>query len=62
MQMRFYYDAAEKDCLKQLCIKMANAEFYYGFEYLGITDKLVLTNWSRSESVQQWAADCRRRI
>ena len=43
MQMRFYYDNAEKDCLKQLCIKMANAEFYYGFEYLGITDKLVQT-------------------
>ena len=43
MQMRFYYDSAEKDCLKQLCIKMANADFFYGFEYLGITDKLVQT-------------------
>ena len=43
MQMRFYYDPKEKDALKQLSVKMANANFYYGFEYLGLTDKLVQT-------------------
>jgi dynein heavy chain 1 len=43
MQMRFYYDAKEKDPLKYLSVKMANAQFYYGFEYLGLTDKLVQT-------------------
>ena len=43
MQMRFYYDAKEKDPLKQLSVRMANAQFYYGFEYLGLTDKLVQT-------------------
>ena len=43
MQMRFYYDSKVKDPLKQLQVKMANAEFFYGFEYLGLTDKLVQT-------------------
>ena len=42
-QMRFYFDPKEKDPLKQLSIHMANAEFNYGFEYLGVQEKLVQT-------------------
>ncbi|CBY16361.1 unnamed protein product, partial [Oikopleura dioica] len=41
-QMRFYYDSS-KSVLKSLTVKMANANFDYGFEYLGLTDKLVQT-------------------
>ena len=33
----------EPEVLKQLSIRMANAQFNYGFEYLGVTDKLVQT-------------------
>ena len=29
--------------MKNLAIRMANAEFYYGFEYLGVAEKLVHT-------------------
>jgi len=42
-QMRFYYDPKQTDVLKQLSIHMANAKFHYGFEYLGVQDKLVQT-------------------
>eukprot|EP00112_Aurelia_sp_Birch-Aquarium-sp1_P023013 Seg670.8 transcript_id=Seg670.8/GoldUCD/mRNA.D3Y31 product="Cytoplasmic dynein 1 heavy chain 1" protein_id=Seg670.8/GoldUCD/D3Y31 len=42
-QMRFYYDPKQKDVLQQLSIRMANACFNYGFEYLGVQDKLVQT-------------------
>lgn len=42
-QMRFTYNPNEKDVLKQCEVKTANAEFYYGFEYLGLKDKLVQT-------------------
>ncbi|OMJ11354.1 Cytoplasmic dynein 1 heavy chain 1 [Smittium culicis] len=43
-QMRFYYsfDPSIKPTDK-LIIKMANAEFKYGFEYLGVIDRLVQT-------------------
>lgn len=41
--MRFYFDPRQQDVLKQLQIQMANAKFYYGFEYLGVQDKLVQT-------------------
>lgn len=41
--MRFYHDPKQKDVLQQLSIKMANACFNYGFEYLGVQDKLVQT-------------------
>ena len=41
--MRFYFDPNQKDVLKQLSIQMANAKFNYGFEYLGVQDKLVQT-------------------
>ena len=42
-QMRFYFDPKVSNPLKQLSIHMANAKFNYGFEYLGVQDKLVQT-------------------
>ena len=42
-QMRFYFDPKQKEVLQQLSIHMANAKFNYGFEYLGVQDKLVQT-------------------
>ena len=42
-QMRFYLDASQEDALNQLSIHMANAKFHYGFEYLGVQDRLVQT-------------------
>ena len=42
-QMRFYFDPRQNDVLQQLSIHMANAKFNYGFEYLGVQDKLVQT-------------------
>ncbi|XP_044746185.1 dynein heavy chain, cytoplasmic isoform X2 [Coccinella septempunctata] len=42
-EMRFYFDPRQSEVLKQLTIHMANARFYYGFEYLGVQDKLVQT-------------------
>ncbi|XP_055327511.1 dynein heavy chain, cytoplasmic-like [Paramacrobiotus metropolitanus] len=42
-QMRFSFNPQESDVLKQLNIEMANARFFYGFEYLGVQDKLVQT-------------------
>ena len=41
--MRFYFDPKNADVLQQLSIQMANAKFNYGFEYLGVQDKLVQT-------------------
>ena len=41
--MRFYFDPKQPDVLKQLSIHMANAKFQYGFEYLGVQEKLVQT-------------------
>ncbi|GAA5873340.1 hypothetical protein JCM3774_005947 [Rhodotorula dairenensis] len=41
--MRFYLDPAPSDALKQLEIRMAGATFSYGFEYLGVPDRLVQT-------------------
>lgn len=41
--MRFYLDLKQPDILQQLTIHMANAKFHYGFEYLGVQDKLVQT-------------------
>lgn len=34
--MRFIYYPNEQDILKKLLIQMANANFHYGFEYLGV--------------------------
>jgi dynein heavy chain 1 len=42
-QMRFYFDPKQTNVLEQLSIHMANAKFHYGFEYLGVQDKLVQT-------------------
>ncbi|KAI3378322.1 hypothetical protein SNEBB_011029, partial [Seison nebaliae] len=42
-QMRFYFDPSVKDVLQQLSIQIADAKFCYGFEYLGVQEKLVQT-------------------
>ncbi|OXA50597.1 Dynein heavy chain, cytoplasmic [Folsomia candida] len=42
-QMRFYFDPNQPDVLKKLSIHMADAKFNYGFEYLGVQEKLVQT-------------------
>jgi dynein heavy chain 1 len=39
--MRFYFNPNERDVLRRLTIQMANAQFHYGFEYLGVQEKLV---------------------
>ena len=41
--LRFYLDPKEKSETHQLSIRMSNASFYYGFEYLGIGERLVQT-------------------
>eukprot|EP00761_Pharyngomonas_kirbyi_P012437 gb/GECH01012464.1/.p1 GENE.gb/GECH01012464.1/~~gb/GECH01012464.1/.p1 ORF type:complete len:4713 (+),score=1227.40 gb/GECH01012464.1/:1-14139(+) len=41
--MRFYWNGEEQDLLKRLEIETANAQFYYGYEYLGVQDRLVQT-------------------
>ncbi|GME34113.1 ATPase AAA+ type core [Neofusicoccum parvum] len=42
LQMRYEYKA-EGDFLQRLKIKMANATLDYGYEYLGVTERLVRT-------------------
>ncbi|CAF1453141.1 unnamed protein product, partial [Rotaria magnacalcarata] len=42
-QMRLYFEPKHENVLEQLKIRMANAEFHYGFEYLGLQDRLVQT-------------------
>ncbi|KAI9876759.1 MAG: Dynein heavy chain, cytoplasmic, partial [Pleopsidium flavum] len=42
LQMRYIY-RAEGDFLQRLHIKMANARLDYGFEYLGVAERLVRT-------------------
>lgn len=41
--MRFYYDSRSTSPLSCCTVKMANAHFPYGFEYLGLQEKLVMT-------------------
>ena len=41
--MRFTWFVKEADVLKKLMIQMSNSQFHYGFEYLGIGEKLVQT-------------------
>lgn len=41
--LRFYLDTKEVEPTKQLTVCMSNASFFYGFEYLGIGDRLVQT-------------------
>jgi dynein heavy chain 1, cytosolic len=42
-QMRFYLDTSLEDPLERLAIKTADATFPYGWEYLGVPDRLVQT-------------------
>lgn len=42
-QMRFYLDTSIDNPLDRLSVKMANATFPYGWEYLGVPDRLVQT-------------------
>ncbi|KAG9049343.1 hypothetical protein FS837_010557 [Tulasnella sp. UAMH 9824] len=41
--MRFYLDRTGDNPLDRLAVKMANATFPYGWEYLGVPDRLVQT-------------------
>jgi len=41
--MRFYFNTRTKEVLEKLNIRMANGMFYYGFEYMGVAEKLVQT-------------------
>lgn len=41
--MRFYLGAPTEDPLSRLQVKMADAVFPYGYEYLGVPDRLVQT-------------------
>jgi hypothetical protein len=41
--MRFYWNPKEDNLLKKLTIQIANASFYYGYEYLGVGERLVQT-------------------
>lgn len=42
-QMRFYLDRTVDNPLNRLAIRVANATFPYGWEYLGVPDRLVQT-------------------
>ena len=41
--LRYYWLPKEPKLLEKLCIRMSNASFFYGFEYLGIGERLVQT-------------------
>lgn len=41
--MRFYFNPRNQETLKKLQIRMSNAPFDYGFEYLGVAEKLIQT-------------------
>ncbi|KAK6461715.1 hypothetical protein DFJ63DRAFT_288581 [Scheffersomyces coipomensis] len=43
IQQCFYYDENHRDARKALVVKQADGEFTYGFEYLGIPEKLAYT-------------------
>ena len=42
-QMRFYLDPTAENPLDRLAIRVADATFPYGWEYLGVPDRLVQT-------------------
>ncbi|KAL8732460.1 MAG: hypothetical protein Q9166_002673 [cf. Caloplaca sp. 2 TL-2023] len=42
LQMRYVYDSSQ-EFVNRLRIKMANADLAYGFEYLGVSERLVRT-------------------
>lgn len=41
--LRFYWKPQGSELMKQLTINMSSASFFYGFEYLGIGERLVQT-------------------
>jgi dynein heavy chain 1 len=41
--LRFYWNPKEQDLVNRLQIRMSNAIFHYGFEYLGVGERLVQT-------------------
>ena len=41
--LRYYYNKTETVLRKKLNIRIADASFYYGFEYLGVCERLVQT-------------------
>ena len=41
--MRHYWVPTQKNLLEKLSIRVADAPFYYGFEYLGVGERLVQT-------------------
>lgn len=42
-RLRAYYDENEHDLLKRLRVCIADATFFYGYEYLGVCERLVQT-------------------
>ena len=42
-RLRAYYNANEPDLMKCLSIHVADASFFYGYEYLGVCERLVQT-------------------
>lgn len=42
-KLKYYYNPKESELLKKLNIKIATSSFYYGFEYLGVPERLVQT-------------------
>ena len=42
-QLRYYWKPKEEDLMHRLSTQVANASFFYGFEYLGVSDRLVQT-------------------
>jgi len=41
--LRFKYNPLAEKLMEKLCISLSNAQFFYGFEYLGIGERLVQT-------------------
>jgi dynein heavy chain 1 len=41
--LRFYYNNLENDPKKRVSVQITNSTFYYGFEYVGVIERLVQT-------------------
>ncbi|KAH0477442.1 MAG: hypothetical protein KVP17_003594 [Porospora cf. gigantea B] len=46
--LRFYFDPRGRDVMDRVTVRMANAKLTYGFEYLGLAEKLVQTDLTDS--------------